>query len=160
MTSLRYAIIATDGELTHHDGALDWEAVIGVEGRARVRLDARLAVTGWVNDCGLLDPKKYPRNPVGTCLLYSLGAPLQPYAGPVVFTGWNPANIARGLTEICGLPEPVVALDSIHGDVLKALAGQTPRDFSPSRAEQMREIAAHARTAPTPGITFGTVTGR
>lgn len=157
---MRYAVVAPDGELTHHDGQLDWHTVVGPEGRARVTLDARLAVTGWVNDCGLFDPKNYPRNPVGSCLLYSLGANLQPYAGPVVFTGWNPANTARGLLEICDLPKPVEALDSIHGAVLKALAGQTPRDFSPSWAEQIREIADHARTAPTPAITFRTVTIR
>lgn len=157
MTSFKYAIIAPDGDLTHHDGDLNWQTAVGPEGRARVRLDARVAASGWVNDCGLFDPKTYPRNPVGSCVLYWLGARLQPYAGPVVFTGWNAANTARGLLEICDLPEPVETLDSIHGDVLKALAGQTPRAYSASWAEQTREIADHARTAPNPGLTRRTV---
>lgn len=150
---MRYAVITPDGELTHHDGALDWRAVLGPEGRARVNLPG-LALSGWVNDCGLLDPKRYPRNIVASCVLIALGAAEQPYAGPVVFTGWNPDNTWRGLTEICSLPQPVEHLDVVHGDVLKALAGQTPRELSPSWAEQMREYAEHVRTAPTPGITI------
>lgn len=156
MTGLRHAIIAVDGELTHHDGRLDWHTVIGPEGRARVHLPG-LAVAGWVSDCGLYDPKTYPRNITGSCVLAALGARLQPYAGPVVFTGWNPANTALGLLEIEPLPEPVGTLDTVHGDVLKALAGQTPRAMSESWAEQIREIAEHARTAPTPGITISSV---
>ncbi|WP_406168984.1 hypothetical protein [Streptomyces sp. NBC_00996] len=154
---MRYAVIAPDGELTHHDGDLLWDDVIGPEGKARVRLDERLAVAGWANDVGLLNPKRYPRNVVGSCVLAALGANVQPYAGPVVFTGWNPDNTALGLLEIDALPQPVTTLDTVHGDVLKALAGQTPRELSPSWAEQMREIAEHVRTAPTPGITIRTV---
>jgi hypothetical protein len=156
---VRYAVIAADGELTQHDGELDWAAVIGHEGRARVNLPG-LAVAGWVNDVGLFFPKRYPRNVVGSCVLAALGAVVQPYAGPVVFTGWNPDNTALGLIEIGSLPDPAEYLDTVHGDVLKALAGQTPRELSPSWAEQMREIAEHARTAPTPGITIRTVTLR
>lgn len=153
---MRHAIIAADGGLTHAIGHLDWHAVIGVEGKARVPLP-RLSVAGWVNDVGLLFPKRYPRNVVGSCVLAALGAKEQPYAGPVVFTGWNPDNTARGLIEICDLPKPVTILDTVHGAVLKALDGQTPRDFSPSWAEQIREIADHVRTAPTAGLTVRTV---
>ncbi|MCX3059608.1 hypothetical protein [Streptomyces beihaiensis] len=150
---MRYAIVSADGELTHHDGNVDWNEVIGPEGKVRVSLPG-LAVTGWVNDVGLLRPRRYPRNIVGSCVVAALGANVQPYAGPVVFTGWNPANTPRGLLEIESLPQPVETLDTVHGDVLKALAGQTPRDMSLSWAEQIREIAEHARTAPTPGITI------
>jgi len=156
---MRYAIISAAGELTHHEGELDWDAVIGVEGKARVHLPG-LAVTGWVNDVGLRFPKRYPRNIPGSCVLAALGASIRPYAGPVVFTGWNSGNTVLGLLEIEPLPQPVTTLDMMHGNVLKAIAGQTPRDFSPSWAEQMREIADHCRTAPTPGITIRTVTLR
>ncbi|MEU1596152.1 hypothetical protein ABZ468_25665 [Streptomyces sp. NPDC005708] len=150
---MRYAVIATDGELTHHDGDLDWDTLVGPEGSVRVRLP-RLAVAGWVNDVGLRFPDRYPRNITGSCVLAALGAAIQPYAGPVVITGWNPYNTALGLLETCSLPEPVTVLDTVHGDVLKALAGQTPRDMSPSWAEQIREIAEHVRTAPAPTLTF------
>ncbi|WP_329214959.1 hypothetical protein OG352_05630 [Streptomyces sp. NBC_01485] len=153
---MRYAIITDDGELTHADDKLDWDAVIGPEGKARVHLP-HLAVAGWVNDVGLCFPERYPRNITGSCVLAALGAPIQPYAGAVVFTGWNLENAALGLLEIESLPQPVTTLDMVHGNVLKAIAGQTPRDFSPSWAEQIREIAEHARTASTPGITIRTV---
>lgn len=150
---MRWAAIATDGELTHHDGPLDWDTVIGPEGKARVRLPGA-AATGWANDIGLLDPARYPRNVIGSCVLIALGAVVQPYAGPIVFTGWHPVR------EIRPLPQPVDFLDTVHGDVLKALSGQTPRHLSPSWAEQMREVADHVRTAPTPGITFRPVRAR
>lgn len=149
---MRYAVIDPDGKLTHHEGEPDWAALIGVEGKARVHLPG-LAVAGWVNDLGLLYPKRFPLNVVGSCVLAALGASIQPYHGSIVATGWNPANTALGLLEIDPLPQPVSTLDTVHGDVLKALAGQTPRELSPSWAESMREIAEYCRTAPTPGLT-------
>lgn len=149
---MRYAVISSEGELTHHDAELDWDTVIGPEGKVRVHLP-ELAVAGWVNDCGLRHPEKYPRNVTGSCVLAALGANIQPYAGPIAFTGWNPGNTPLGPLEIESLPQPVTALDSVHGAVLKAIAGGTPREMSPSWAEQIREIAEHVRTAPTPGLT-------
>ncbi|MFI6248974.1 hypothetical protein [Streptomyces sp. NPDC051016] len=156
---MRYAIISPTGDLTHHDDVIDWDAVIGPEGKDRVHLPG-LAVAGWVNDVGLRFPERYPRNIAGSCVLAMLGASIQPYAGAVVFTGWNPANTPLGLLEIESLPQPVAHLDVLHGAVLKAVAGQNPRDFSPSWAEQVREIADHVRTAPTSGITIRPVTLR
>ncbi|MFD0852378.1 hypothetical protein ACFQ07_09095, partial [Actinomadura adrarensis] len=82
-----YALITVDGALEFRKGN-DWRDQLGPEGRARVRTDEPLA--GFVNDCGLLFPEKYPRNVVGSLVLVALGAPIQPYAGPVVITGWGP----------------------------------------------------------------------
>lgn len=155
MTAFRYAVISTDGELTHHEGEPDWHALLGPESKARVRLPGT-AVAGWVNDVGLLFPKRYPLNVVGSCVLVALRANVQPYHGPVVFTGWNPANTVLGLIEIEPLPQPEF-LDTVHGDVLKALADQTPRELSPSWAESMREVAEHVRAPFTPEITIRTV---
>lgn len=151
--TMRYAVIDVEGELTHHEGELDWRAIVGPEGKARVHLP-RLAVAGWVNEVALLFPDRYPRNVVGSCVLAALGARIQPYAGPVAFTGWNPDNTPLDLVEIEPLPQSVTALDTVHGATLKALAGGTPRELSPSWAESMREIAEHVRTAPTGGITI------
>lgn len=155
---MRYAVIATDGELTHHDGHLDWDTVIGPEGKSRVSMRPDLTIAAYVNDCGHFFPERYPRNIVGSCVLAALGARPAPYAGPIVFVGWNASNTPRGLIEI----EPLVkaradGLADIHVDVRRALSGDTPREMSPSWGEQMREIAEHARTAPTPGITIRTV---
>lgn len=156
---MRYAVIAPNGDLSHHDDDIDWRAVIGPEGKVRVALPG-LALAGWVNDVGLVLPNRYPRNIVGSCVLATLGAAVQPYAGTIVLTGWNPANTPLGLLEIESLPKPTGHLDVLHGSVLKALNGLTPRGFSPSWAEQIREIAEHARTAPNPGITIRKVTLR
>ncbi|MFJ6730065.1 hypothetical protein ACIQPQ_34715 [Streptomyces sp. NPDC091281] len=153
---MRYATISVTGDLIHHDGTLDWDRLIGPEGKARVHLPG-LAAAGWVNDVGLRLPEKYPLNEVGSCVLAALGANIQPYNGQIVLTGWNPENTRLGLLEIAPLPEPVDVLDTVHGDVIKAIAGHTPRALSPSWGEQIREIAAHIRTMPTPGLTIRTV---
>ncbi|MET9122937.1 hypothetical protein [Streptomyces sp. NPDC004528] len=156
---MTYALLTTDGELTRHDGEVDWRAALGPEGRVRVSLFPNMAVAAYVNDCGLRYPDRYPRNEVGSCLLASLGAAVEPYAGTVVFVGWNPANTYRGLSEIEPLhPTIADAVADIHAEVRRALAGDTPRGLSPSWGEQMREIAKHARTAPTPTLTVRTVT--
>ncbi|WP_416976647.1 hypothetical protein [Streptomyces sp. T028] len=152
---MRYAVVAPDGTLTHHTGEPDWPALLGPEGKARVHLPGA-AVAGWANDVGLLFPKRYPLNVVGSCVLIALGANVQPYHGAVVLTGWNPANTPRGLLEMEPLPQPEF-LDTVHGDVVKALAGQTPRELSPSWAESMREVAEHIRAPFTPEITIRTV---
>lgn len=158
---MRYAILTTDGELTQHHGDIDWHAVVGPEGKVRVSMRSDLTVAAYVNDCGLRFPKRYPRNVVGTCLLATLGAAPDPKAGPIVLVGWNPANTFRGLSEIVPLVEARAdAIAVIHGEVRRALAGDPPRDMSPSWGEWVREIAEHARTAPTPGITIRPVTLR
>ncbi|MFI1767459.1 hypothetical protein ACH41H_36170 [Streptomyces sp. NPDC020800] len=150
---MRYTVITAAGDLTHHDDRPDWDALVGHEGKVRVALPG-LALAGWVNDVGLRYPQRYPRNVIGSCILIALGASVQPYAGSIVLTGWDPTCTARGLPEICSLPQPIDTLDMVHGAVLKAVDGHTPRDFSPSWAQQTREIAQHVRTAPTPGITI------
>jgi hypothetical protein len=43
---------------------------------------------GWASDVGLLMPERFNRNPVASCVLKSLGAAKQPYAGPIVITGF------------------------------------------------------------------------
>lgn len=151
---MSYALLATDGELSRHEGEVDWEAALGPEGRVRVSLLPNLAVAAYVNDCGLRYPDRYPRNEIGSCLLVALGASPQPYAGSIVFVGWNAVNTARGLIEIEPLrPQLVDMVEEIHGDVRRALAGDVPRELSPSWGEQMREIAELARTAPMPTLT-------
>lgn len=150
---MKYAIIAPGGELTHHDGELDWDSVIGPEGWARVRLHPSLAVTGFVNDVGHLFPEKYPRNVVGSCVLLALGAHAQPYAGPVVMTGWDPRNTELGRVEIVPLPNPEF-LTELHRDIQAALDGRPVTGQHPLWADAIRETAEMVRTADTPTITF------
>ncbi|MEV4974406.1 hypothetical protein [Streptomyces scopuliridis] len=154
---MTYALITTGGELSFHEGEPDFEALLGPEGHARVRLLSSFAMAGWVNDCGLMRPEKYPRNVVGSCVLTAFGAAIQPYAGPVAITGWNAGRAVPGLPEICSLPIVEASLMSVHADVHRALAGAQTQDLSPSWADQIREIATYVRTAPTPGLTVTTV---
>ncbi|MFJ1581601.1 hypothetical protein [Streptomyces sp. NPDC088182] len=153
---MTYALIAT-GELAFVEGKPDFEALLGPEGHARVRLHPSFAMAGWVNDCGLMRPERYPRAVVGSCVLAAYGAAIQPYAGAVVITGWDASNTARGLPEICSLPIPEASLMSVHADVRRALAASQTQDLSPSWAVQIREIAEYVRTAPTPGLTITAV---
>ncbi|MEV6791318.1 hypothetical protein AB0M87_04800 [Streptomyces sp. NPDC051320] len=155
---MKYIVISNEGDLTEHDGHLDFRTLLGPEGKARVLLHSAYAAAGWVNDCGLLFPQQYPRNVIGSCVLAAMGADMQPYAGPIVFTGWDVANTALGRLELLdtfrpGLPE-LIAL--CHANVRRALAGEPVVDLTPSWAEQTREIADHVRTAATPGLTITT----
>lgn len=150
---MNYATITPDGEFARHTGDIDWRAAVGPEGQVRVSLHSALAVAAWVNDCGLRFPDRYPRNITGSCVLAALGASHQPYAGTIVFTGWDATNMLRGLSEIVPLlPARADAVETLTADVRRALAGDPPRDLSPSWGEQIREIAEHVRSAPTPTL--------
>lgn len=155
---MSYLLLAPDGDPVRHRGEVDWPAAIGPEGRARVALMPSLAVAAYVNDCGFHFPDRYPLNEAGSCLLGALGASPQPYHGNIVFVGWNAENTARGLVEIVPLAHGHAnAVIEIHADVRRALAGDAPREMSPSWGEHIRELAEHARTAPTPTLTVRTV---
>ena len=157
MSAVDYIVIAPDGEVARRDGNLDFRAELGPEGHARVPLHPSSLSAGWVNDCGLLFPEKYPRNIVGSCVLISLGARPQPYAGQVVITGWRAENTLLGLIEICPLRIDPAILLAVHDDVRRALAGEPVPSSPPGWEQDVRAHAEQLRTCPTPGITFGTV---
>jgi len=152
---MKYTVITPDGELTHHDDKIDWDAVIGHEGKAHVRLHPSLASAGWVNDVGLLFPETHPRNAVGSCLLVAMGARPQPYAGPVVITGWDSNSET---SEICSLLLPADAVTELHRRVRAALNGDSDPHFGPQWAQGMRTFAERVRTDPTRGITITPIT--
>ncbi|MFJ2004730.1 hypothetical protein [Streptomyces chartreusis] len=150
---MSYLVITPNGDLNPRLGEVNWPAVIGPEGRQRVPLRPGLAVAAYVNDCGLRFPQKYPLNVVGSVLLAALDADMQPYAGAIVLVGWNAANTALGRTEIVPLNLMRAELIAdVHADVRRALAGDPPRDMSPSWAEQMREVAEHVQSAVVPPL--------
>ncbi|MFK0172671.1 hypothetical protein ACIQU5_28130 [Streptomyces sp. NPDC090306] len=158
---MSYLLITPNGDLTRHTGPIDWDAAVGPEGHVRVRLNSAFNMAAYVNDCGFSVPDRYPRNIPGTCLLQSLGAAAQPYAGTIAVVGWDAEAGRRGYSEIAPLaPHIADNVEAIHGDVLRVLAGDEPRELSASWGEQMREIAEDARTAPAPGLTVRTVDPR
>jgi hypothetical protein len=159
---MTYVVIDADGTAHTRDTAPTLAALtteVGPEGWARVRLSADLALAGFVNDCGLLFPEKYPRNVAGSVLLYVLGAGKQPYAGPVVITGWQPDPCDIELRPLT--PEQLQFVTGMHADILRGLDGHEPEHPAiagmPSWADGIRILGDHVRTAPTPHITFTTV---
>ncbi|MEV4093838.1 hypothetical protein [Streptosporangium saharense] len=147
---MRYALITTDGDLHIKDAA--WPTIraeVGPEGPARVHISPIVTpelFCGWVNDCGLSLPDRYPRNLVGSLMLMALGAAEQPYAGPVVLTGWDPPP---GI-EMCDLVDhQVQGLLGIYRDIHAALAGQTGQV-----ADDIRAAIEWIRTCPVPALTI------
>jgi len=164
--AVRYLVVDEDGQLWQRSAASYDVALrdVGPEGWDRVRLHNTAALCGpgrdvaaFLNDCGLVLPARYGRNVVGTCLLTSLGAGVQPYAGPIVLTGWNP--LPDGDAEVEGLTEQQVGvIRRVHGEI-RVVLGLAPGTPNPSPAHQrwraaMRETAEIARTGPTPGVTM------
>jgi hypothetical protein len=166
---VKYLVIDTDGHLyqrtaPRYDVAL---RDVGPEGWARVRLHTAAEVAGpehvhlagFVNDCGLLFPEKYPRNVVGSCLLASVGASPQPYAGPVLLTGWQEDPYGdepevRSLT-----PDQARHARRMHTDLRRVLgldAGTPSGDAAPRWCRAMRQLAEEVRSGPTPEIRFVT----
>lgn len=164
--SIRYLLIDTDGVgsfgIQPDPGyTTSWlDGLVGPEGWNRVGLYPQWRMAGFVNDCGLLAPEKYPRNVVGSVLLCTFGAGQQPYAGPVVITGWNPSATARGDLEIGSLHDlQVQELTNCLTDVRRVLGletGPLSGRFGPRWAGEARRFAQDIATMPTPGITVAT----
>lgn len=170
---MKYLVIDEDGQLRQRTAPNYNVALrdVGPEGWDRVRLHNAAALAGpeqmdvaaFLNDCGLVMPDSYSRNVVGTCVLASLGAGIQPYAGPIVLTGWDPLPAGED-PEIESLTErQIEAIRLVHHDVQLALglASGTPGLASgspnPTTAHRrwraaMLEVAEVARTGPTPGV--------
>lgn len=146
-----HALITPEGELSFADG--EWRPKVGREGPSRVRLMPEVAMSGWVNDCGLAMPERYPRNTIGALVLICLGANVQPFAGTVVITGWHacgncpPRELPLGDGERDYLPHLV-------DDLTRALDGRpvSAEMQSTSWPESIRAIAEMVRTAPVPAV--------
>lgn len=122
---------------------------VGPEGHNRIRLNPGYRAAAWANDCGLLFPERYPRNIVGSCVLATLHAPQQPYAGALVITGYDYTEPQGGWPEDC--PDPLVtAVSNIHAAVQQVLAGQQPPVpwATPGWSREIRELAAVVADRP------------
>lgn len=161
---MKYALIGQDGALQISEGT--WAAAaaqLGPEGWSSVRLDQATPALGWrgaVNDIGLLQPEKYPRNVIGSLMLIALGGNVQPYAGPVLITGFVTPPYAS--PDVTGLDDTQAELLGVlHSDVRRALdQAATPErpdiwkgDHWSAWAAEQRRLAEHVRTCPMPRIT-------
>lgn len=148
---MTFIVIDTDGALHVRETPPTSAAItreVGEPGWAMVRLGD--AYRGFVNDDGHLTG--LTRNVVGTCLLVAFAGGFQPYAGPVVITGWHPYRELEPLE-----PDQVETVKLAHSDVRKALS-LDDGDLSELGAsvagwpEQMQLVAAVAADGPTPGL--------
>ncbi|MCW2918544.1 MAG: hypothetical protein JWN52_6612 [Actinomycetia bacterium] len=146
-----YALIDTDGALHMLSG--DFTAEFGADGTARVNLSAsQLPIAGWVGDCSLVMPD-VPRNSVGAAVLCCLGAGIQPYAGPVVITGFVTYPYEPDACDLDAYTADY--LPRLHRDVRVALgldSGELPVNLLEEWAVQVREIAETARAGSVPPI--------
>jgi len=107
---MKFMKIYEDGFLAEIEKAdyMSTLAEVGPEGWNRIQLTSSLSA--FVNDCSLLLPDRYKRNPIGGLTIIALGARLIPYAGPIVITGWDPSATNRDEPEIIGLTPLQVAM--------------------------------------------------
>lgn len=93
------------------------------DGLARVGLAPALGVTGWHADgVGGQAP-----NPVGACLLVSLGGPGEVVGGPVAVTGWcgETSSVESTQARVRDLDRAQVGVvEMLHHDIVTVLSGQ------------------------------------
>jgi hypothetical protein len=144
-------VIDPAGELTTIDEPATDDAIRAAVGDfALIRLHGEPNMYAFVNDDG--HPLGLDRNPIGACVLVSLGARPNPYVGPIAITGWDePAED----TEIRDLSTTQAAfVRNLHGYVLRALAGEEVNFVgAESWSTNIRAYAQRVRKAPTPQLT-------
>lgn len=170
-SGVTYLVIDDDDNatLTRHNGS---PTVVRVEehlrgrGWNRIYPNRHYGMCGWASDVGLVSPDVFARNPVASCVAVSLGAPAQPYAGPIVFTGY--AYDQSGDPEAMG-DKALDMIDAVYRQIRAALGmpaytGAHLRDLgpvdpgdppwlNPDWVEGIRAFASEVREGPTPGMT-------
>lgn len=149
---MSFLVVDVDGGLHIRDATPTAETIRAEVGDMdQVRLDEPFrTMRGWVNDTGFRDD--LPRNVVGSLMLMSCFGPEQPYAGPIVITGWHP--FPSSTSEIRPLTADLIkALRQLHGCITATLAGDhSCDDCTKGWRGAVLELAEVVRTAPTPEI--------
>lgn len=148
---MKYLVIDQDGAL-HRREAADWTialADVGPEGWNRVQLTRDLAA--YVNDVGLVSDK-YRRNVAAGLVLIAFGASRIPYAGPVVFVGWDDSATYRDEVEVTDLaPIQVAAVDAVYRTVVMFADLNASRVDSDEATVEVLELAKMISDGPVPG---------
>ena len=131
MAPLHYLVIDEDGALHHRTAPVYTDALdeVGPEGWNRIQLTRTVA--GFVNDVALVS-STYTRNVTGGLVLMAFGSPQIPYAGPIVFTGWDPTATRMGRTEVTTLtPLTSAMIIAAHALISEVLSDTThaPNDL-------------------------------
>jgi hypothetical protein len=145
-----------EGDADNYTTALD---EVGPEGWNLIQLAPNLAA--WVNDCGLILPEKYRRNPIGGLTIIALGASHIPYAGPIVLTGWDRSATARDEPEGVGLtPLQVAVICAVHAMLSGVVSDGGPMEgqwISDAGREYVIRIAHTISYGGIPPITIGPI---
>ena len=155
---MTYLVIGDDEQGTLHvrdqfdemGEFIDRELGVGGSEHAALGRDWQsIGVRAYVNGCSLTMTDRFRRNVIGGCVIATMGARQQPYAGPIVLAGWDYAATAYGELE----PRP------LRGEVvegIRSLAGQVRavvlRDEIPPGCpgpEWAAEIRAYAEVIRT-----------
>jgi hypothetical protein len=151
---ITYGVVGNDGQMIRIETG-DWRSPIGPPGVDRVALHPVTRASGWVNESGHHQPETHPRNLVGSILLYLLGAPCLPYAGPVVITGWDPPPGCEVIPLVDSASTGVTAsyLTEIVTSIPRVLGLEPgPVGRTPSFANDVLYAAEIVTTAPTPRL--------
>lgn len=153
---MTFALIDTDGTLTirpEHATRETINAAMPGGWFDMVRLHVAPDLFGFVDDSGHING--LPRNPLGALMLAYLGANAagNPYAGPVVITGWCEPSDSSEIRDLT--PAQVAFLTERHGQLSDVLAG-SERWFSPEQRAEMlayADFVAHGETPESVVIT-------
>lgn len=154
-----YIVLNPDGTLDRVDEQADAAAVrkvVGPPGFDMVRIEQHPDLYAFVNDEGLFDQAAHPRNIVGGCVLATLGAKPHIFAGRIIITGFD----------LHHAPDEIVDLGAAHVDLIETIHDYVQRALDGAHvswvgaenwSDQVREYAAHARSAETPSLTWRAV---
>ena len=139
LTPVRYLLIDDDGTASYgYQPFAGARLLLGDGPAVRVPLLHETHLVGYMGDNAL---DMSPRNVVASVVLMTLGASVQPYAGPVIIAGWNPHPvwIGRGDTDVRTLAdEHLRILDKVVGEVRQVLGYDSPCTV----AESVRRYSA------------------
>jgi hypothetical protein len=146
------AAIDTDGSLLIQGQQLVFAEArwtIAPGGQVFVSLDPGYRAAGWAAGD---DPELYC-NPVGSCVLATMGAPWRPYRGLVLITGY--ASVPESL------PSAIMsAVEDVHAEVVAVLGGPPSGRVAPWATKEwrrdMRILAGEARVGELPELAVRT----
>jgi hypothetical protein len=145
-----FLVISPTGVLTTIDAPADMAAIRGMVGDFDlVRLHAEPRMYAFVNDDGFA--LNLDRNPVGACLIASLGARPGMYVGPIAVTGWEHPSEDTEIRDLSAVQADYVR--EVHGHVLRALSGERISFVGAENwSHVMRRYADEVRLGPLPTI--------
>lgn len=149
-----FIVIDPDGTLSRRDGHANADAireVVGEPGFAIVRIySEQQDLCAFVNDEGFrLRPA---RNPVGACVVASLGASANVYAGPIVITGWDKHANGPEIRDLSA--EQADLIERLHDFTRQALDGADVRFVGAENwSGDMRDYAEFVTNADAPVLT-------